>query len=303
MLENLLDQESSHQVDRSLNPSEAIESFDISHLTIEDDEPVDNFQSEVQQRLLVEPLYSSAALPMPFLAAANVGLFYQFKEDPIVPDVMVSLNVQRADDFSEKRNRSYFAWEFGKVPDLCLEIVSNQEGDELIVSRKSQGKGRSRSKFDLYAQIGVGYYVVFDPLKQIQTSGEMDGALLRVWAINGQGYAEITPVQGLVQAGDWVWLPNLGIGLCLWEGMFEEEVSRLWARWCDRQGRPINTGAEGQRQAREEADRQRGRADRQTEEADRQREEADRQREEAVRQKERADRLAEQLRALGIEAE
>ena len=30
--------------------------LDISHLVIEDDIPVDNFQSEVQQRLLVEPV-------------------------------------------------------------------------------------------------------------------------------------------------------------------------------------------------------------------------------------------------------
>lgn len=32
---------------------------DIGHIVIEDDTPVDNFQSEKQQRLLVEPPYSS----------------------------------------------------------------------------------------------------------------------------------------------------------------------------------------------------------------------------------------------------
>jgi len=55
--------------------TEEIVTLDISHLVIEDDTPVDNLQSEKQQRLLVEPLYSSKALPSPFLAAANVGLF------------------------------------------------------------------------------------------------------------------------------------------------------------------------------------------------------------------------------------
>lgn len=35
-----------------------IHELDISHIVIEDDTPVDNIQSE-QQRLLVEPLYSS----------------------------------------------------------------------------------------------------------------------------------------------------------------------------------------------------------------------------------------------------
>ncbi|WP_407899527.1 hypothetical protein [Scytonema sp. NUACC26] len=48
---------------------------DINDLVIEDDTPVDNFQSEKQQRLLVEPLYSTRVLPAPFIAAANVYLF------------------------------------------------------------------------------------------------------------------------------------------------------------------------------------------------------------------------------------
>jgi len=35
---------------------------------------VDNFQSEKQQRLLVDPQFK--VLSTPFIAAANVGLFY-----------------------------------------------------------------------------------------------------------------------------------------------------------------------------------------------------------------------------------
>jgi hypothetical protein len=38
---------------------EGIEAPDITNLVIEDDTPVDNFQTEKQQRLLVESLYSS----------------------------------------------------------------------------------------------------------------------------------------------------------------------------------------------------------------------------------------------------
>ncbi|MGC1308633.1 MAG: Uma2 family endonuclease [Phormidesmis sp.] len=247
--------------------------LDISHLTLEDDTPVDNFQSEVEQRLLVEPLYSAAALPSPFLAAANVGLFYKLRGDPIVPDVMLSLGVQRPDDFSERRNRSYFVWEFGKVPEVCIEIVSNQEGDELTLSAKSRQKGKTRAKRDLYAQIGVRYYVVFDPLRQLQGEDNMAGALLRVWSIAASGYSELTPAAGVVQTGEMVWLDAVGLGLTLWQGPFEESVSRLWLRWCDRDGQVIPTGAEGQF--------------------------AERQRAEAERQ--RADRLAERLRAMGVD--
>ena len=144
-----------------LDSEDIVTELDISHLVIEDDTPVDNFQSAQQQRLLVEPLYSSQALPLPFIAEANVGLFYKLKGDPIVPDNLLSLGVQRATDYAERRHRSYFVWEFGKVPEVCIEIVSNQEGDEVALSKKSRQKGKTQAKKEIYAQIGVHYYVVF----------------------------------------------------------------------------------------------------------------------------------------------
>lgn len=69
--------------------TEAIATLDISHLVIEDDNPLDNFQSAKQQRLLVEPLYSTQVFPSPFIADANVGLFFALKQDPIVPDAFL----------------------------------------------------------------------------------------------------------------------------------------------------------------------------------------------------------------------
>ncbi|MGF1494580.1 MAG: Uma2 family endonuclease [Microcoleaceae cyanobacterium] len=258
---------------QELLDDEIVTELDISHLVIEDDAPVDNFQSEVQQRLLVEPLYSSNALPAPFLAAANVGLFYKLKGDPIVPDMMLSLGVQRAEDFSQRSNRSYFVWEFGKVPEICIEIVSNSEGDELVLSQKSLQKGKAYAKQEIYAQIGVRYYVVFDPLQQIQQQNQMNNALLRVWSITANGYTELTPDEGIAQVGESIWLEAMGLGLTLWEGPFEDTVTRLWLRWCDRNGQVIPTGAEGIA--------------------------LERQRAEAERQ--RANRLAERLRALGID--
>jgi Uma2 family endonuclease len=166
-----------------LNPEELITELDISHLVIEDDMPVGNFQSAQQQRLLIDPPCNAQAIPFPFIAETNVGLFYKLKGDPIVPDMLLSLGVQRAEDFSARRDRAYFVWEFGKVPDVCVEIVSNQEGDEVTLSSKSQRKGKDASKKQSYAQIGVLYYVVFDPLRQIQGAADMNGALLRVWTL------------------------------------------------------------------------------------------------------------------------
>jgi hypothetical protein len=39
-----------------LNTDDQMTEMEISHLAIEDDTPVDNFQSEKQQRLLVDPI-------------------------------------------------------------------------------------------------------------------------------------------------------------------------------------------------------------------------------------------------------
>ncbi len=254
--------------------------LDISHLVIEDDKPVDNFHSAQQQRLLVDAVCSSKAIPRPFLAEANVGLFYQIKSDPIVPDVLLSLGVQRATDLTEKRNRSYFVWELGKVPDVCIEIVSNKEGDEVELSQRSKQKGKTQSKQDLYYDIGIPYYVVFDPLQRLKT--EMNGALLRVWHWGPEGYTELTSAAGIRTIGQVVWLAEVGLGLTLWEGCFEEDISRLWLRWCDLEGNVLLTGAEGMELERQRADVEKSRAD---------------------VEKSRADRLAAQLRALGIDPE
>ncbi|NJL39202.1 MAG: Uma2 family endonuclease [Leptolyngbyaceae cyanobacterium SM1_4_3] len=237
---------------------------DYTNIVTEDDTPVDNFQSEKQQRLLVEPLYSSWKPVVPFIAAANVGLFYALKQDPIVPDAFLSLDVEVPQDWNLKQNRSYFAWELGKFPEVVIEVVSNRKGGEL------EGKKQD------YARIGIAYYAVFDPLQQLQKANELNGSLLKVWALNAKQYVELP---------DPFWLEAVGLGLTLWEGKFEGR-QELWLRWCDRQGQVILTGAERSAQAETQL------------EVERQRTATERQRAEAERQ--RADRLAEQLQAMGI---
>ncbi|MBR8838677.1 MAG: Uma2 family endonuclease [Stigonema ocellatum SAG 48.90 = DSM 106950] len=228
------------QVQQQLLDPEEIAIPDIEHLEIEDGRPVDNFQSEKQQRLLVEPLYSARVLTPPFIAAANVGLFYSRKLDPVVPDAFVSLNVQMPTDWSQKQNRSYFMWEFGKAPEVAIEVVSNRKGKELS------------SKKDDYARVGIAYYAVFDPLRQIQEAEQMNGALLRVYALTVGKYVELSEP---------FWLETVGLGLILWSGTFEDQPG-IWLRWCDRQGLVIPTGAESSDVERQRADSERQRATR-----------------------------------------
>jgi hypothetical protein len=205
---------------------------DISNLVIEDDTPVDNFQSEKQQRLLVDPLYSSWSPDTPFIAAANVGLFYALKQDPLVPDAFLSLGVQMPEDWSQKQNRSYFVWEFGKVPEVCIEIVSNRKGNELGTKKD-------------YARIGIAYYVVFDPLRQLQGADELNGALLKSWVLTGKKYVELPEP---------IWLETVGLGLVLWKGEFEGQQG-TWLRWCNQAGNVLPTGVERAEEAEAKAKR------------------------------------------------
>lgn len=185
---------------------------DISHLTTEDDTPVDNIFSEKQQRLLTESLYTSwrPVRARPFVALANVGMFYTVNEQAVVPDVLVSLDVELPAELWEKKHRSYFIWEYGKPPDVVVEIVSNRQGGEL--TRKKR----------LYAQLGIAYYLVYDPGLHL---GE-------------------TPLYLFERRGaEYVQTRKTWLGVQLWKGVYEEQTA-VWLRWCDQEGSLIPTGAE-----------------------------------------------------------
>ncbi len=194
-------------------PPEAIPCLD--DLVTEDDTPVDNMYSEKQQRLLTEPLYSSWDAGRLFLATSNVGLFYAVRQPPLVPDALLSLDVEVPGDWLAKKHRSYFIWEFGKAPEAVIEVVSNTEG------------GETTDKMLKYAQIGILYYVIYDPGLEVQTEP------LRAFVLRDKSYVPCSAE----------WLPVLNLGLTLWQGSFENWET-VWLRWCDREGRVIATGAE-----------------------------------------------------------
>ena len=113
----------------------------VEPLVISDDTPLDSFYQSAQSRLLVNALYASWTGPgedRPWLAVSNVGLFFSPKVPPIVPDVMLSLDVRPGTDLRLKENNSYFAWILGKLPDLVIENVSNKEGHEEVDNDERQ---------------------------------------------------------------------------------------------------------------------------------------------------------------------
>ncbi len=204
-------------------------------------------------------------------------MFYLARRPAIVPDVLLSLDVEVSEDWWEKEHRSYFLWEFGKPPDLALEIVSNKEGKE------------DSEKKQTYARMRVPYYVIFDPQLQIMSD------VLTVYKLDGFAYEQQTTAS----------FTNLGLGLMLWEGKYEGKES-TWLRWVDGTGVMIQSGKERAEQERQRAEEEYRRA-----EEERQRAEAAEAREQQMmeharqvelkleQEQHRAERLAEMLRQLG----
>lgn len=208
----------------------------IENIVTEDDEPVDNFFSAKQQRLLTRSLYSSWTPPpsedqpkkkRKFLADANVGIFFAVHQPPLVPDFFLSLDVEPHANWYDKEHHTYFVWEFGKVPEVVLEIVSNRKGGELT------------SKLKDYARIGVNYYVVYDPNQHLRKEA------LRVYELGfGKRY----------RLRDDHKLPDLGLSLSFWRGTFEGKEDN-WLRWRDKEDRLVPTGEERAVSAEAEVER------------------------------------------------
>jgi hypothetical protein len=242
---------------------------DVTWLITEDDTPVDGRFSELQMQLLTEPLgaswFDADGKKKQFVAMSNVGLFYLPTEPPLVPDVMLSVGVTYPGNIHEKAFRSYFVWEYPKVPDAVVEIVSNREG------------GEDTRKLRLYPRIGIPWYIIFDPEQHLASE------TLRIYHRNGDEYEKVEDR----------YFPDIGLGIAYWEGLYVDWTNG-WIRWCYEDGTLVPTGEE-----RAEQEKQRAEQEKQRAEQEKQRAEQEKQR--AEQEKQRADKLAAKLRGLGID--
>ena len=200
-------------------PSETCDSLepDISHLQIEDDEPVDNIFSEKQQQLLVESLDVSLRDELrPLVALANVGLFASPDQAPMVPDVMVAFEKAPPGPLDKKKNKTYLIWNYGSPPDVVIEIVSNQEGNE------------DTSKKEKYAEWRVGHYVIYDPFEYLGSRK------LRAYQLHGKNYVELL---------DPYKLKDFELGFEIRDGLFRG-YEGPWLRWVDDNGVALLTSVE-----------------------------------------------------------
>ncbi len=237
---------------------------DTSHLITDDGKPVDNLYVEREYSLLIGALYTSYKPPQGrnFYAASDVGLFHDFKKPPIVPDVMLSLDVpEEAGKRRDPNFRSYFAWMMGKMPDVVIEIVSD---------RRAREDTRKKAK---YANLQIPYYVIHDPLHKLS-----EETLTTFEFRNGQ-----------YEVLDSGWFEKIGIGVTLWYGTYLE-MEAEWLRWCDRDGIVLPTASEANLMSEERAFDEEARANRERDNAKRERDNANRERDNAKREKANAER-------------
>jgi Uma2 family endonuclease len=213
----------------------------VDHLVIEDGKPVENWFQERQMRLLVQPLYASWPGPgadRGFVAMSNVGLFYSVDLPPLVPDVLLSIDVNppKKITFEKKVNEelAYFTWIYGKAPDVVIEVVSNRKG------------GETRGKWQTYHRMRVPHYVIHDPWCYLS---EQPLRVLDWWP------SEYRPAEGN-------WLSEVRLGVTVWKGHYEGLDSEVWLRWCNRRGELLLTGAEIAEAEKQRAEAEKQRADR-----------------------------------------
>lgn len=253
---NMLEQE----FERPIGP-------DMSHFITEDDKPVDSVFCESQHRMLVEILQTSWPQGRPFIATSDVGLFYNSKDSyPVVPDFMLSLGVEQLPPTDEVETKSYFTWVYGKPPDLVVEVVSNKKG------------GEDTTKMEIYAQVRVSYYGIYDPFRRLSKRP------FKLFRLEAGQYVEMANVG---------WMPEIGLGFTLWKGLYEEKPG-TWLRFIDKEGEMLPTGYEAMEMARVRLEETQAKID----EAQVKIDEAQAKAEEAQA---RAERLAARLRELGLD--
>ncbi|NER23995.1 MAG: Uma2 family endonuclease [Symploca sp. SIO1C2] len=179
-----------------------------------DDTPVDNELQNLISGLLKAILALIWPDRMDWFFGVDMGIYYDPDEAAIVPDGFLSIGVPRIID-SDLR-LSYVLWEEKEVPSLVLEVVSQTR------------RGEYTQKKQDYAQLGILYYAIYNPLRKRKPR-------LEVYQLEAGEYQLLE--------GEPVWLANINLGIGREEGTYQG-VTREWLYWYDEQGKRYLTPEE-----------------------------------------------------------
>ncbi len=170
-----------------------------------DDNPVDNQLQDLIPHLLLDILALIWSEKMDWYFGVDMGIYYDPNQPAIVPDGFLSIGVPRIID--EDLRLSYVLWEEQKLPIFVLEVVSQTR------------RGEYTTKKEFYAEMGILYYVIYNPLRKRKPR-------LEVYKLNNGEYQ--------LQQGEIIWLPELDLGIGKELGTYQG-IEREWLYWYDSQ--------------------------------------------------------------------
>jgi Uma2 family endonuclease len=218
-----------------------------------------DFQPKLLRETFCPPGYDKDDL----FIAADLNLYYDVRHPQWYkrPDWFAVLDVSRLYEQRDLR-LSYVLWQEGISPFIVIELLSpGTEKEDL--GQTLRDAEQPPTKWEVYQNIlRVPYYIVFDRYTdQLKSFGLREGRY-----------------QELPLNVNRLWIPELDLGLGLWQGQYQD-INRLWLRWYDDSGDWFSTPLETAEHAEHRAEQ----AERRAEQAE-----------------QRAKRLAAQLRKLNI---
>lgn len=156
-----------------------------------DDIPVDNEDQNLLPNFLLFLLENHWKGRMDWFFGVDMAIYHTTgvsPKVPVVPDAFLSLGVERRKD--GKSRKSYALWDEGEVaPSLALEMVSLTPG------------GEYDNKMEIYAHLGVLYYVVYNP-EYWQRDRHQP---FEIYKLINHSYQ--------LQVGEPQWMPEIGLGI------------------------------------------------------------------------------------------
>ncbi len=214
-------------------PSELKQSLPTSaELPCSDDTPVDNEDQNLLPNVLLFLLNPIWADRMDWYFGVDMAIYHTTGANPrvpVVPDGFLSLGVERRKGGTSRC--SYVLWEEdGVVPILTLEMVSHSPG------------GEYDEKLNIYACLGVLYYVVYNPEFWLRDGHQP----FEVYKLVNGGYE--------LQIGEPLWMPEVGLGIGRCQMTFGN-VPQEQLAWFVQKGDRYLTAEERAEQAHREKER------------------------------------------------
>jgi Uma2 family endonuclease len=209
-----------------------------AELPSSDDTPVDNENQNFLPNLLLFLLKFHWRQRNDWFFGVDMAIYHTTGVShlvPIVPDGFLSLGVERFK--GDTLRLSYVLWEENNIPPIfALEIVSQTYG------------GEYDKKIDIYARLGVLYYVIYNPYYWRRDQHQP----FEVYRLVNGEYEQ--------QIGEPFWMPEVGLGIG--RGRYSDGERQLEVLyWFDERGTRYLTAEETADRAQQRAEESAQRAE------------------------------------------